>query len=180
MATKKRARGNQSGKTATSEAAVRKMVASKSGKHLTKSGKPVSKSLKPLTRSTKSAPKSAKPPFEQVYDIVKKIPRGKVLTYGDISKKLNGRLSAAAVGWALNGLGSEKAKAKGYDSKTVPWHRVLNSKGKVSTREESPLEGCDGSTVTMQQFMLEREGVEFEHDGSLDLAKYLWTPNTRA
>lgn len=113
-------------------------------------------------------------PFEQVYEIVKKIPRGKVLTYGHISKRMNGRLSAAAVGWALNGLGSEKAKAKGYDSKTVPWHRVLNSKGKISTRDESPLEGSDGGSVTMQQFMLEREGVVFEHDGSLDLAKYLW------
>jgi|AGTN01.1.fsa_nt_gi Predicted methylated DNA-protein cysteine methyltransferase len=113
-------------------------------------------------------------PFEQVYEIVKKIPRGKVLTYGHISKKMNGRLSAAAVGWALNGLSSEKAKLKGYDSKTVPWHRVLNSKGKISTQEESPLEGSDGRSVTMQQFMLEREGVEFERDGSLNLEKYLW------
>lgn len=129
------------------------------------------------TKKPTAARKDAKKelaPFEQVYEIVKKIPRGKVLTYGHISKKMNGRLSAAAVGWALNGLGSEKAKSTGYDSKTVPWHRVLNSKGKISTQEESPLEGNDGRPVKLQQFMLEREGVIFERDGSLDIEKYVW------
>lgn len=140
------------------------------------SSSPKARTQRPRQGATtsKTSGKKEAAPFEQVYEIVKKIPRGKVLTYGHISKRMNGRLSAAAVGWALNGLGSEKTKAKGYDSQTVPWHRVLNSKGKISTREESPLEGSDGGSVTMQQFMLEREGVVFEHDGSLDLAKYLW------
>lgn len=152
--------------------ATRKTTAT-SGRKGDKPASSVVKTGKPGSAAARSKSKEVAP-FEQVYEIVKKIPRGKVLTYGHISKRMNGRLSAAAVGWALNGLGSEKAKAKGYDSKTVPWHRVLNSKGQISTREESPLEGSDGGSVTMQQFMLEREGVVFERDGSLDLAKYLW------
>ncbi|HEY9772816.1 MAG TPA: MGMT family protein [Planktothrix sp.] len=111
-------------------------------------------------------------PFEQVYEIVKRIPKGKVLTYGAISKMMDGRLSAAAVGWAMNGLG----QGKKYNSENVPWHRVINSKGGLSTRHESGEPGSDGQPLKLQQVLLEDEGVEFDDDHMLDVDFYLWKP----
>ena len=74
--------------------------------------------------------------FINVYEIVRQIPRGKVFTYGAISKMLNKRLSAQGIGWALNALADAKeAKSSGsaYHSANVPWHRVINARGGVST-----------------------------------------------
>lgn len=127
-----------------------------------------------MTRQSKrKTPTNAQPPFEQVYEIVQNIPRGNVSTYGQISKQMNGRLSAAAVGWAMNALGTEKGK-KPYSSETVPWHRVVNSKGGLSTKHESGIRGTDGRSVSLQQVLLEQEGVEFNADNHVDLKQYLW------
>jgi methylated-DNA-protein-cysteine methyltransferase related protein len=113
-------------------------------------------------------------PFEQVYEITKKIPRGKVFTYGLISKKMNGRLSAAAVGWALNALKQGRGK-NGYSSETVPWQRVVNSKGTLSTSNESGELDDRGRPIKLQQVLLESEGVDFKDDQSIDFSRYLWT-----
>lgn len=110
-------------------------------------------------------------PFAQVYEIVRQIPSGSVLTYGLISQRLNGALSAAGVGWALNAL---KSDGDEYTSPSVPWHRVVNSKGTLSTRQESAKLGKDGRPLKLQQVLLRREGVVFRADGSIDLHKYVW------
>ena len=110
--------------------------------------------------------------FEQVYEIVKDIPRGRVATYGQISRMMNGRLSAAAVGWAMHALGSSGGKNRHkYNSDTIPWHRVINSKGTLSTRHTT---GVEGKRVKLQQVLLEKEGVNFQTDASVDLSRYLW------
>ncbi len=115
-------------------------------------------------------------PFESVYQIVQRIPKGKVLTYGAISKLMNGRLSAAAVGWALRALPSEvqsknkRNDAQRFHSRNVPWHRVINSRGGLSTNNEP------GIPSGLQQSLLESEGIKFDLDVTLDLQKYLWQP----
>ena len=99
------------------------------------------------------------------YKIVSSIPEGKVLTYGLISNLMEGRLSAQGVGWALNSLKS--SGDDGYNSKSVPWHRVINSKGMVSTHKRPEID------PDLQRKLLEAEGVVFKDD-RVDLNKYLW------
>lgn len=96
--------------------------------------------------------------YEHFYDLISQIPKGKVSTYGDIAKMADCR-SARAVGFALNQL------PEGSD---IPWQRVINSQGKVSTRTNS--EGhC------LQQQLLEEEGIQFIDD-KVKLSKYRWQP----
>lgn len=102
--------------------------------------------------------------FVEVYKIVMRIPKGRVLTYGLISNMLNGRLTAQGVGWALKALpnGAE------YHSDNVPWQRVVNAQGGVSTHKivEMP--------PRLQRTMLEAEGVAFGEDERMLLKDYLW------
>lgn len=86
---------------------------------------------------------------------------------------MNKRLSAAAVGWAMNALGNGNEKSK-YSSSNVPWHRVINSKGKLSTRLESAMLSETGQPVNLQRILLEKEGVKFREDESIDLNLFLW------
>ena len=92
-----------------------------------------------------------------VYEWVRRIPRGRVMTYGQISDLLGGRLSAAAVGWALNAC-----------PKDVPWQRVVNAAGQCSVDRDGP---------PRQQRRLEREGVRFSPQSKIDLAHYQWHPD---
>ncbi len=112
-------------------------------------------------------------PFEHVYEIAREIPHGKVYTYGLISKRMNKRLSAAAVGWAMKALGSSKGESE-YTSDNVPWHRVINSKGKLSTQLEAGTLSDDGRPENLQRILLEQEGVVFRNDDSIDLNLFLW------
>lgn len=98
--------------------------------------------------------------YDRVYKLVKKIPKGKVSTYGQIGQLLS--LNPRVVGWALNKLAKVKTK------QDVPWQRVINSKGKISTNklQEIPLD--------LQQRLLEKEGVSFNKENITDLKKYLW------
>lgn len=110
--------------------------------------------------------------FLGVYKIVKQIPKGKVFTYGAISKLISGRLTAQGVGWALNAL-PEKPKQSAKDtpefhSGNVPWHRVINAKGQTSTSKRPDM------PTDHQRVMLEGEGVKFDLDGVVDLKIYLW------
>lgn len=107
--------------------------------------------------------------YSQIYKIVQKIPKGKVLTYGLISHMIGGRMSAQGVGWALKALGSAsdgKVK-KEFDSNNVPWHRVVNAQGGTSTHKV-------GLPPDLQRRLLESEGVKFNSEDKLDLEKYLW------
>lgn len=109
--------------------------------------------------------------FEQVYEIVQSIPRGKVLTYGIISIMLNKRISPAAVGWALNGLLNKKGSK--YSMETVPWYRVINSRGKISTKLPSNFFDKNNQPIKLQKILLQNEGVKFDNDDAVDLSKYL-------
>ncbi len=93
--------------------------------------------------------------FDQVYQLVKQVPSGKVVTYGQIAKKLGTR-DARKVGWALH---SNKEENR------VPCHRVVNNAGRLA-----PNFAFDGPEE--QRRRLEAEGVEFLPDGKVDLEKY--------
>lgn len=99
-------------------------------------------------------------PTKRIYEAVKKIPYGKVATYGQIAKLAGEKRMARAVGNALrkNPWGSD-----------VPCHRVINSKGELSGAFAFD-EGCIGEG-NIQQKLLEAEGVEVV-DGKVDLKKY--------
>jgi methylated-DNA-protein-cysteine methyltransferase-like protein len=100
--------------------------------------------------------------WEAVYALARRIPRGRVMTYGQIALLLENRLSPRAVGWALHGCPED-----------VPWQRVVNASGGCSTdRLPDVPEG-------LQRAMLEEEGVEFRSGGTLDLELYRWTPPAR-
>ena len=82
------------------------------------------------------------------------MPPGRITTYGRIARQAG--CTARTVGFAMAALPA------GHD---VPWHRVINSQGKVSQRH-------DGDGSLMQRLMLEAEGVHFDSQGWVDLAAY--------
>ena len=93
---------------------------------------------------------------ERVYSIVRRIPPGRVMTYGQIAELLGEGYTPRTVGFVMHG----------SDDKT-PWHRVINSQGRCSTmRIALPSD--------KQQRMLEHEGVKFDQSGRCDLERYLW------
>jgi methylated-DNA-protein-cysteine methyltransferase related protein len=97
--------------------------------------------------------------FDKVYEIVAKIPYGKVATYGDIAEACGIRSFARTVGWALNG-----AKESG-----LPCHRVVNRFGALTGR-------LHFGSYDMMEELLKSEGVEFDEDGCVKLDKHLWKP----
>lgn len=130
-----------------------------------------------MPKSKKPVVSEPSPVFHRVYEIVCSIPKGRVLTYGLISDLLGKRLSAQGVGWALNALPSkpqvtdksEKAKiARKYNSGTVPWHRVINSRGGLSTHKIADI------PPDLQRQLLIAEGVVFDDEEKIALDDYLW------
>lgn len=95
--------------------------------------------------------------FKQVHDVVRRIPRARVMTYGQIATEIENRLSARAVGWALHGCPAD-----------LPWHRVVNASGGCST------DRLPDNPAGFQRALLEEEGVEFRKNGTLDLSRYRW------
>ncbi|MBO9309307.1 MAG: MGMT family protein [Chloroflexi bacterium] len=96
---------------------------------------------------------------ERVYALVRRIPRGKVLTYGRVAALLGVPRGARVVGWALHGAPAD-----------VPWHRVVNAKGCISTR-------CPEHPPQLQRALLVAEGVRFKADDSFEIADFpevLW------
>jgi len=102
-------------------------------------------------------------PYDRIYAVVRRIPPGRVATYGQIADLagLDGR--ARQVGYALRTLTLEG----------VPWHRVVNSRGQVSARSEP------GGELIQRQ-LLEREGVKFDAADRLALEHYRWRPKMDA
>ena len=99
--------------------------------------------------------------FDRVYEVVAKIPYGKVTTYGAIAEVCGIRSAARTVGWALNG-----AAASG-----LPCHRVVNRFGALTGKVHF------GDPNLMEE-LLRAEGVNFLDDGCVDMEKHLWKPNT--
>src|SRR3984893_7318141 len=96
---------------------------------------------------------------ERVYKIVRNIPRGRVMTYGQIAYILGEGYTPRTVGFVMHGA----------DEKKTPWHRVINSQGRCST-------GRVVLPADKQQRMLEAEGVRFTAGGSCDLETFIWHP----
>jgi methylated-DNA-protein-cysteine methyltransferase-like protein len=105
-----------------------------------------------------SAEPEASATYRRIYAVVKRIPRGKVATYGQVAILAGLPGHARQVGYALHAL-SEASGAK------VPWHRVINAQGKISLREGWEL----------QRAKLEAERVRFRGD-KIDLARFGWGP----
>lgn len=102
--------------------------------------------------------------YEQVYAVVRKIPRGQVTSYGRIANMLGAPNAARAVGYALRALKDKKDDA---DYADIPWQRVVNSQGRISIVNREY--GAD-----LQAELLRSEGVEVSEDLRLDIEKYLW------
>jgi len=98
--------------------------------------------------------------FRRVYGLVSRIPKGRVMTYGQIATLIESRLSPRAVGWAMHGC-----------PRRVPWQRVVNAAGGTST------ERLPDMPPGLQRALLEAEGVVFRRNGTLDLARYRWVPS---
>ncbi len=94
----------------------------------------------------------------RVFDIVRRIPTGRVMTYGQLAEILGEGYTARTVGFVMH-------TAEDKD----PWHRVINSQGACST-------GRVLLPPDKQQRMLEAEGVHFDGRGRCDLGQYRWTP----
>lgn len=99
----------------------------------------------------------ASPFYEAVWQLTRKIPRGKVATYGQLATYLGSPRAARAVGYALFNV----------TDKRVPWQRVINSKGEISV-------GGHLHRPEVQRKMLEQEGVTFDDAGRVDLKRYGW------
>ncbi|WP_304233720.1 MGMT family protein [Jiulongibacter sediminis] len=98
--------------------------------------------------------------FEDIYDVVKLIPKGKVSSYGAIAEYLGSKGGARLVGWAMNAL---------HHRKDVPAHRVVNRKGVLTGKNafETP--------STMQQ-LLEKEGLTIKEDQIQNFEAHYWEP----
>ena len=97
----------------------------------------------------------------RIHEVVRRIPRGRVATYGQIALLAGLGRQARLVGYALNAL------PRGT---VVPWHRVINARGRISARAGEPA----GSVI--QRLRLESEGVEFDARGQVPLERFRWKP----
>ncbi|MFA5052192.1 MAG: MGMT family protein [Patescibacteria group bacterium] len=107
----------------------------------------------------------AKNLYQSIYALVKQIPRGKVSTYGQIAALLGSPRAARMVGWALHILSD-------HDLKKVPWQRVINREGRISTT-------CHEHSKNLQAELLKKEGVTVtirQDNYYIELKKFLWRP----
>lgn len=111
--------------------------------------------------------RAAAPPaagaYARIYAVVRRIPRGRVATYGQVAELAGLAGHARQVGYALHALRAGSA---------VPWHRVINAAGMVSRR------ALPGAELTQRQ-LLEREGVAFDLRGRVRLSAVRWSPRGR-
>jgi len=98
--------------------------------------------------------------YARIYDVVRRIPRGRVATYGQIATLAGIPGHARQVGYAMAALPEDSR---------VPWHRVVNARGMISLQ-------ADRGYAQMQRILLENEGVAFDACGRLSLERYRWRP----
>ncbi|HMN16150.1 MAG TPA: MGMT family protein [Ignavibacteriaceae bacterium] len=118
--------------------------------------------MKKKKKLTQKKEKADKDFFNKVYKITKKIPYGKVTTYGDIAEACGIRSAARTVGWALNGSAPD-----------IPAHRVVNRYGALTGKFHF------GDPNLMEE-LLRSEGIEFDDKGCVRLDKHLWKPKKRS
>lgn len=100
--------------------------------------------------------------YERIYRVVRRIPRGRVATYGQVAA-LAKASGPRQVGYALHAL---------PEANDVPWHRVVNARGCISLRS-----GLGGESF--QQALLKAEAVEFDARGRIDLDRFRWKREPR-
>ena len=121
-------------------------------------------SKKPTTEKLKTVKPSGKTDdsfFEQVYELVRQIPKGRVTSYGAIAACLGTRLSARMVGWAMNSCHRVKPK--------VPAHRVVNRNGMLTGKQHFSPPG-------QMEALLKKEGIAVKNDQVVDFPKLFWDP----
>lgn len=102
---------------------------------------------------------------EKIYAVIRRIPSGKVATYGQVAALAGLPRRARMVGQAL------RSTPEGLD---LPWQRVINAGGRVSAR------GGIGWEEGYQRHLLEEEGVAFDEHGRIDLERFGWDPDAPA
>ncbi len=100
--------------------------------------------------------------YDRIYAVVRKIPKGRVATYGQVAALTGFRGQARMVGYALHALPS---------GARVPWQRVINAAGRISER-------ADPRAALRQRELLEAEGVTFDERDRISLQRYRWRPRT--
>ncbi len=99
--------------------------------------------------------------FQQVYQVARLIPKGRVTSYGAIAKYLGSGKSSRMVGWAMNAVGSQK--------EYVPAHRVVNRLGMLTGKHHF-------SDPNQMQNLLEQEGVVVKNDKIQNFKELFWDP----
>lgn len=99
--------------------------------------------------------------YQRIWDVVRSIPSGRVATYGQVAALAGLPGHARQAGYALHALPQDN---------DVPWQRVINAKGEVSSRAQEGWEGY-------QRHLLEEEGVVFNDRGRVDLKRFRWQPD---
>jgi methylated-DNA-protein-cysteine methyltransferase-like protein len=102
--------------------------------------------------------------WERIWSVVRRVPRGRVATYGQIAELAGMEGHARQVGYALHHLPARS---------NVPWHRVVNARGEISPRSA-------GDSHELQRMLLEAEGVVFDGRGRVELGKVRWRGGRRA
>jgi len=92
--------------------------------------------------------------YQRIYEVVRRIPRGRVATYGQVAELAGIEGRARQVGYALH-----------HSPPRLPWHRVINARGQISAPASS-------DWGELQRHLLEAEGVEFDLEGRVDLKKF--------
>lgn len=100
------------------------------------------------------------PVYARIYGVIRRVPRGRVATYGQVARVAGLDRQARLVGYALSALPVHSA---------VPWHRIVNREGRVSRRR------VPGAELS-QRMLLEAEGVRFDQRGRIALDRFGWRP----
>lgn len=111
----------------------------------------------PAATGNPDAPKSL---HRRIHEVVSRIPRGRVATYGQIARLAGIARQPRLVGYALHALPA---------GTSVPWQRVVNAQGGIST---------SGGPDSVQRKLLEREGIRFDSRGRLSLDDFQWRPRS--
>ncbi len=99
--------------------------------------------------------------YEQVYQVVALIPKGRVTSYGAIAAYLGTKSSSRMVGYAMNGAGKVEP--------SIPAHRVVNRTGLLTAK-------FNFSAPTKMQELLEKEGIKVKNDQIIDFKNHFWDP----
>ena len=99
--------------------------------------------------------------FQKVYKVVKKIPQGKVTTYGAIAKYLGTPSSSRTVGWAMNAC---------HNDQSIPAHRVVNRNGVLTGKNHF-------LGINLMEQLLNNEGIDVKDDKIVNFKNHFWNPN---